>query len=109
MLDRGEVAEQIARRRTDIEEDELHQSEKEQERDCAEGNDRSDDLIFCQDRGETTDRQIKHPQQQKNQISAPVGAGRISRGLVCDSLKQDEIKRRWHPKNDVEKERTEKL
>jgi hypothetical protein len=63
VFDGREIAQRVSHSRTDIEQDELSQAEKEQERDRAKRNNRGDDLVLCQHRSKATDRQIKHSEQ----------------------------------------------
>src|SRR4029077_5014717 len=63
VFDRREIAQQIARFRAHIEQNELNQAQEKQKRNCAEGNDCRDDLVSGQNGCETTDGEIKHSEQ----------------------------------------------
>ena len=66
MLDCGEVAKQVARRGANIEKNELNQSEKEQQGNRAERDDRRNNLVLGQNRRKATDRELEHAEQQKH-------------------------------------------
>ena len=109
VFDCGEIAQQVARCGAHIEKDELNQAEKKQQRNRTEGNDRSNDLVPRENRRETTNREIKHSQQQEHEIGTSVCSCRMCSRLVRDREKDSKIKQRRDPKNYVEHQRAKKF
>ena len=109
LLNRGEIAEELSRRRADVLEDERNQTGEKVEGDDAERNDRGHDLVLGQGRRQAANREVKHAEEEKHQVGAAVRAGGMGRWLVGDGLKDPEVKERRQPQDDVEDERAEKF
>src|SRR5207249_6212493 len=75
----------------------------------AERNDRGDDLVLGQNGGEATDREIKHPQQQKHQIRTEICSGGMSGRLMRYLGKDREVEQRRDPENEVKDQRAKKF
>src|SRR5438105_13586412 len=92
---------QIGRFAGSIEHEELQKAEENQQRNCAERNDRSNNLVPSQHRCEATNGKIKHSKQQKHQVRAEVCSGRMRSRLVCYSRENPKIKERGDPEHQV--------
>src|SRR4029453_19046894 len=101
VFDRRKIAQQVARLGGYIEQDELHQAEEKQQRNCAERNDRRNNLVPGEHRCEATNGKIKHSKQQKHQVGAEVGSWRMRSRLVCYLRENPKINERRDPEDQV--------
>src|SRR4029077_9265851 len=101
VFDRRKIAQQLARLGGYIEQNELHQTEEKKQRNCAERNDRGNNLVPGQHRCEATNGKIKHSKQQQHQVRAEVCSRRMRSRLVCYFRENPKVNQRRDPEDQV--------